>query len=263
MNGSILTLKPYSLTEAQLELDFFGDTVTLIRKEELSGDSYTYTKLPGSGADVRAKSAEAEAFLSRQNWQAGIWKFHDGARAVDLTLRPDGHYYATNATEILRGAVRGRYTLEPRRIQFQPFTDRSCTRDNGDFGKVARTYDLDYYDSELQLIDLASLGQSVGLAHKLPGSDTAVVENVRQAQLQRATEGWLVGIWEVNDPEGWMEFTFRPDNRYIAKSGTGGVPSQVERESTSRRPAKRPSRLTLGSERRGALNLTCITAICS
>ena len=33
----------------------------------------------------------------------------------------------------------------------------------------------------------------------------------------------------MNDPNGWMEFTYRPDNRYIAKSGSGGVPSQVER----------------------------------
>ena len=26
-----------------------------------------------------------------------------------------------------------------------------------------------------------------------------------------------------------MEFTFRPDDRYIAKSGAEGVPSEVER----------------------------------
>ena len=38
-----------------------------------------------------------------------------------------------------------------------------------------------------------------------------------------------MGTWEVNDPAGWMEFTFRPDGRYIAKAGTGGVPKEVER----------------------------------
>jgi hypothetical protein len=30
---------------------------------------------------------------------------------------------------------------------------------------------------------------------------------VRQAQAEQAREGWCVGIWEVNDAAGWMEFT--------------------------------------------------------
>ena len=230
LNGNVVTLQPYSGTSAALELDYFGDALTMIRKEELSGDSYGYTKVAGSGAEVRSKSAEAEAFLNRENWQAGVWDFHDGYHKVQLTIRPDGHYRSTNSTEILRGTARGRYTLEPRRIHFLPFMGQELySRDNGDFGKVARTYEVDYYDGELQLIDLTALSQSVGRAHKLPGSEIEVMEKVRQAQADQARENWHIGIWEVNDPEGWMEFTFRPDNRYIAKSGAAGVPSQVER----------------------------------
>jgi hypothetical protein len=230
VNGNILTLKPYSGTEAKLELDFFADTLTLIRAEQLSGDSLGYNKVPDSGAEVRAKAAEAEAFLGRENWQAGVWKFHDGYHKVEMTIRPDGYYGVTNASEILRGTIRGRYTLEPRRIHLQPFIGQDLySRDNGDYGKVPRTYEVDYYDGELQLIDPQALSQSVGLAHKLPGSDATVLEKVRQAEAERAREDWYIGIWEVNDPDGWMEFTFRPDNRYIAKSGSGGIPGQVER----------------------------------
>jgi hypothetical protein len=51
----------------------------------------------------------------------------------------------------------------------------------------------------------------------------------RQAQEEREREDWRIGIWQVNDPDGWIEFTFRPDNRYIAKSGADAVPSRVER----------------------------------
>jgi hypothetical protein len=103
------------------------------------------------------------------------------------------------------------------------------SRDNGDFGKVERVFDLDYYDGELLIINPNAISQAVTIAHKRSGSDVVVLDKTRQAQLEQARAGWFVGIWEVNDPAGWMEFTYRPDNRYIAKSGTGGIPSQVER----------------------------------
>ena len=126
--------------------------------------------------------------------------------------------------------MRGRYTLEPGRIHLFPFVGQGLySRDNGDFGKVERTRELDYYDGELQLIDLEAISQSVTLARKRPGTEATVMEKVRQAQAEREREDWYIGIWEVNDPAGWMEFTYRPDNRYIAKSGADGVPSQVER----------------------------------
>jgi hypothetical protein len=51
----------------------------------------------------------------------------------------------------------------------------------------------------------------------------------RQARTERARADWYVGVWAVNDPAGWMEFTFRPDGRYIAEAGAAGVPSEVER----------------------------------
>jgi hypothetical protein len=147
-----------------------------------------------------------------------------------LTLRLDGHYMATNDTALLRGLVRGLYQLDSGQIRLSPFVGQGLySRDNGDFGKVERVFELDYYDNELQIIDTNSISQSVTIAHKRPGSDATVLDKTRQAQLERGREGWYVGIWEVNDPTGWMEFTYRPDNRYIAKSGTGGVPSQVER----------------------------------
>ncbi|MHC1766531.1 MAG: hypothetical protein AB9869_19880 [Verrucomicrobiia bacterium] len=228
--GNQVTLKPYSSVEMPYELDFFGNTLTLIRKEQFSGDSETYELYPGSREEVAAKAAEAEAFLSRENWQVGLWEIRDGYHVVDLTLRPDGHYISTNSVELLRGIVRGRYTLEPGQIHLFPFVGQEIySRDNGDFGKVDRTRAVDYYDGELQLINLEALSQDVALARKVPGSEAAVLEKARLAQEERAREGWQIGVWQVNDPTGWMEFTFRPDNRYIAKSGAGGVAFSVER----------------------------------
>jgi hypothetical protein len=126
--------------------------------------------------------------------------------------------------------VRGRYTIEAGRILFAPFVGQGLyARSNGEFGKVPHARMLDYYDGELQFIDPEALSQSVTLARKRPGSEAAVLEKVRQAQMERARAGWLLGVWEVNDPTGWMEFTWRPDNRYIAKSGTDGVARRVER----------------------------------
>ncbi|HWQ91664.1 MAG TPA: hypothetical protein VN673_08330 [Clostridia bacterium] len=228
-SGDMVTIHPYSGIPVQYEADFFGDTLTLITSD---GQSTSFVEVPGSAAEVAAKSAEAEAFLNSTNWQVGVWEVRDGYQTVDLTIRPDGHYVATNATELLRGIVRGRYTLdlEPRRIHLFPFVGQGLySRDNGEFGKVDRTRELDYYDGELQFIDLESISQWVTIAHKRPGSQTIVLDKTQQAQAERAQPNWQVGIWEVNDPTGWMEFTFRPDHRYIAKSGTGGVPSQVER----------------------------------
>ncbi|MCI0535233.1 MAG: hypothetical protein L0Z50_08395 [Verrucomicrobiales bacterium] len=228
--GTRLTLKPYSGVEAEYEIDFFGNTLTLIKEDASYGESATYEELPGSEADVRAKAAEAEAFLSRVNWPVGVWEIRDGVQTADLTIRPDGHYSAINHTELLRGTVRGRYTLEPGRIHLFPFVGQDLYgRSNGEFGKVERTRELDYYDGELQFIDLAAISQSVTIARKRAGSEAPVLEKVRQAQLEREREGWYVGIWEVNDPAGWMGFTFRPDHRYIAQSGSDGVPNQVER----------------------------------
>ena len=229
-DGTRLTIKPYSGVEAQYEIDFFGNTLTLIRNEGTFGESATYEALPGSEADVRAKADEAEAFLRRENWQVGVWEIREAVRTVDLTIRPDGHYTAKDDDEFFREIVRGRYTLEPRRIHLFPFVGQDLyAHSNGEFGKVERTRELDYYDGELQFIDLEALSQSVTIARKRPGTEAPVLEKVREAQAERAREAWYIGIWEVKDPAGWMEFTYRPDNRYIAKSGADGVPNQVER----------------------------------
>ena len=230
LEGARLTLSPYSFVGAEYEVDFFGETLTFIRKEEFRGESTTYDKLSGSGADVRTKAADADAFLARENWQVGVWQIRDAVHTVDLTLRPDGNYIAKETTEFLNGIVRGRYTLEPRRIHLSPFVGQGLyARSNGEFGKVERTRELDYYDGELQFIDLEAISQSVTIARKRAKSDAPVVNKATQARTQRARAGWYVGIWEVNDPSGWMEFTFRPDGRYIAKSGADRVPGQVER----------------------------------
>jgi hypothetical protein len=126
--------------------------------------------------------------------------------------------------------VRGRYTLEAGRIQLSPFVGQDIyARSNGEFGKVERMRTLDFYDGELQFIDLDAISQSVTLARKRPDSEAAVAQAVGDAEAERARDGWYVGVWQVNDPTGWMEFTFRPDQRYIAKSGTNGVASEVER----------------------------------
>lgn len=230
LNKDELTTMPYSGTEARFEVDFFGNTLTIIRREQLSGDSKSYERVPGSEAIVRAKSAEADAFLSRDNWQVGVWQVDGTVFQGEMTIRPDGHYSATNSIDILRGIVRGRYELEPRKIHFLPFVGQGLySRDNGELGKVERTRIIDYYDGELQLIDLEALSQSVTLARKVAGSEELVMQKSQQAQAERERPGWQVGTWEVNDPTGWMEFTFRPDGRYIAKSGSSRIPSEVER----------------------------------
>lgn len=228
--GDRITLKPYSFLEVERELDFFGNTLTLVRNEGLSGDGRTFEEVAGSEEQVRAKAAEAEAFLAQENWHAGVWEIRSPYQTIDLTIRPDGFYTANELTEAWTGIVRGRYVLEPRRMHFAPFAGQGIySRSNGEFGKVDRTREIDFYDGELQIIDLTALSQSVTLARKRAGSQSEIVEKVRQASVERQRAGWHIGVWEVNDPSGWMEFTFRPDNRYIAKSGTGGVPSQVER----------------------------------
>ncbi|MFP5405427.1 MAG: hypothetical protein ACLGHY_03480, partial [Gammaproteobacteria bacterium] len=228
--GDRLTLRPYGGPEALYEVDFFGNTLTRVRKDESFGESATYDCLPGSRTDVLAKASEAEAFLSGEHWQLGVWEVREAFQTVDLTFRDDGHYVAREETDNLRGIVRGRYLLEERRMHLQPFVGQDIyARSNGEFGKVARTRELDYYDGELQFIDLEAISQSVTIARKRAGSEAPVSQKVLEAQAQRQREGWLVGIWEVDDPAGWMEFTFRPDHRYIAKSGASGAPSQVER----------------------------------
>lgn len=229
-DGNRLTLRPYSGVEAPYEVDFFGETLALIRKEPVSGDATGFGLLPGSRAEVRAKAAEAEAFLAREHWQVGVWEIREPFQNFDVTIRPDGHYIAVNHSEFLRGTVRGRYVLEPGRIRLLPFVGQDpYARSNGEFGKVEYMREVDYYDGELQFIDLGALSQSVVIARKKAGSELAVLEKVRQSQAERAREGWEVGVWEVQDPLGWMEFTFRPDGRYVAKSGANGVPSRVER----------------------------------
>jgi hypothetical protein len=228
--GSILTLRPYSGVEARFELDFFGEALTMIRHEEFSGDSLTYRLMAGSREDVCAKSDEAESFLARGDWHVGTWEIRDGIHSVDLTIRPDGYYIAREHTEYLNGVVRGQYDLNSRRIRLRPFVGQGLyARSNGEFGKVERTRELDYYDGELQFIDLEALSQSVTLARKRADSDIEVEEKARAADAERAAPGWHIGVWEVNDPAGWMEFTFRPDHRYIAKVGAEGVPREVER----------------------------------
>ncbi len=229
-DGTRLRLRPYSGIEVERELDFFGNTLTLIRNEPLSGEALSFEAVPGSGAEVRDEAAAAEAFLARAGWQVGRWEVRDPFLLVDLTFRPDGHYIAVHSTEFLRGIVRGRYVLEGRRIRLLPFVGQDPhARSNGEFGKVEATRELDFHDGQLQFIDLGALSQSVVLARKRPASEAEVIETSRLAREQRAHEDWAVGTWEVRDALGWMQFTFRPDGRYLAQSGTDGVPGQVER----------------------------------
>ncbi len=228
--GRQVTLTPYSGSPVGYEADFFGNTLTLIKSDQFGGESAAYEQVPGSGAVVRAKAAEAEAFLGREGWQVGVWEVRDPIHTVDLTIRPDGHYVAREETEFLEGIVRGRYALETRRIHLQPFVGQGLyARSNGEFGMVARTRELDYFDGELQFIDLDAISQSVTLARKRSGSEAEVLAKLKQAQQEREQDGWQLGIWEVQDPKGWMQFTFRPDHRYIAKSGANGIPDKVER----------------------------------
>ena len=230
-NSGRLFVKPYSGIEASYEIDFFGNTLTLIKVDESWGESASFEAVPGSPVEVRAKSEEADAFLARENWHVGVWEVRDPSTVVDLTLRPDGYYISKDDTaDFLRGIVRGRFTLEPRRIRLMPFIGQDLyARSNGEFGKVERTRELDYYDGELQFIDLEALSQSVTIARRRAGTETLVMDKTREARATREHHGWHIGIWEVNDPAGWMEFTFRPDERYIAKSGADRMPVQVER----------------------------------
>lgn len=229
-NGNRLTVTPYSGTPREYELDFFGNTLTLIRTEDFIGEATAFEQVPGSAADIQAKATAAAAYLAEEHWQVGVWEVRDGNRIVDVTLRPDGHFIAVHNTEFLKGTVRGRYSLEAGRIEFAPFVGQDLyARSNGEFGKVSHSRALDYYDGELQFIDLDALSQSVTLARKRPGSEATVLTTAQQSETERARDGWPLGVWVVNDPTGWMEFTFRPDGCYIAKSGTDGVASRVER----------------------------------
>jgi hypothetical protein len=228
--GDRLVLRPYRGVEESFEVDFFGTTLALIRQDPLSGEARGYELVSDSRTEVRAKSAEAEAFLARPDWQVGVWEIREPHLSVQVTFRPEGRYVAVNTTEFLQGTVRGRYALESRRIQLLPFVGQDpYARSNGDFGKFEQTEDLDYYDGELHFIDPGSISQKVILARKVPGSEAQVMEKSRQARIRREQPGWQVGLWEVRDPLGWMQFTFRPDDRYLAMAGTEDAPGQVER----------------------------------
>lgn len=230
LDGTRLTLRPYSGVEAEREMDFFGTTLTLIRREEFSGGAEAYELAAGSREEVQTKSAEAEAFLARAGWQVGTWEVRDPFLVADVTFRPDGRSQAIHTTEFAAGTVRGRYELSARQMRWQPFPGQEIyARANGEFGKEEKIRALDYYDGELQFIDLGALSQHVVLARKRPGSEAAILEKAQVAAAQRAVEGWHIGIWEVHDPAGWMRFTFRPDQRYLAEGGTENAPSQVER----------------------------------
>jgi hypothetical protein len=229
-DGLRLTLSPYSGTTVQYDLDFFGGTVTFITKEEFRGESVPYEERPNSGNEIHAKVTAAEQFLSRADWQVGLWEIRDAIHSVDLTLRPDGYYIAQEYTESLAGIVRGRYTLENRRIVLSPFVGQGIyARSNGEFGQVERTRALDFYEDELQFIDLEAISQSVTIARKRPASDAAVMEKVRAAALERQRLDWHIGVWETNDAAGWMQFTWRPDGRYTAMTGDNRTPAAVER----------------------------------
>jgi hypothetical protein len=228
--GTQLALHPYNGVEVVYATDFFGTSLSLIRREETYGESRTFHLLNGSSTEVRRKAAEAEAFLGQSEWYVGVWEIRDPFLVVDLTMRPDGRYIAVHSTEFQSGIVRGRFVLEPGRIHLGPFVGQDpYARSNGDFGKSYQTRAVDYYDGELQFIDLDALSQSVRIARKRVGSEEPIREKVRQSQAERRQEGWHVGIWEVRDPVGWMQFTFRPDGRYIALNGADGLASQGER----------------------------------
>lgn len=225
-----MTLRPYGGVAAELELDYFGNTLILIRREPHSGEATGYELVPGSRAAVQALTADAAAFLAREDWFVGVWEIRESFLTVDLTLRPDGHYTAVNSTEFLQGTVRGRFALEPGRILLTPFPGQDpYARSNGDFGKVGQARDLDYYDGELHFINPEALSQPVVVARLRADSTVPVVTRALAAQAERAREGWQIGRWEVQDPVGWMQFTLRPDGRYLAMSGTDGVPWRVER----------------------------------
>jgi hypothetical protein len=241
-DGEQLLLHPYSSVAAGFEVDFFGTTLTVIRQDPLLGEAHAYESIPGSRTEVLSQSAQAAEFLARPQWQVGVWEIRERFLSVDLTLRPDGHYIAVHHTEFLEGTVRGRYELEAGRIRLLPFVGQGIyARSNGDFGNVDHSRELDYYEGQLQFIDLNALSQSVILARQRPGSEAIVLEKTQEATSLRAQEGWHVGLWEVHDPLGKMKFTFRPDQRYIASAGPSDIPTQVERG----RYVVSPEKLTL------------------
>lgn len=230
-SGTQLALHPYGGNVANCEVDIFGTTLTLISTNSFSGEFNSYEEVPGSAAEVAAKAAEAEAFLSDPIWPTGVWRIQKGNNAIDLLLRPDGYYTATNTTPLVRRILWGRYTRAGAELDLIPFVGQErYALDEATFGMEEEPFTVDYYDGELQLIDhKPGILQSVTLAHLAPGSRAPVIELVRQAQAERAREDWYLGIWEAKAPAAWMEFTFRPDNRYIAQSGAGGVATEVER----------------------------------
>lgn len=229
-DGEVVTMTPYSEDPSGARVEVFGTTLTLIGTNGLSGWFTDYEEVPGSAAEVAAKAAEAEAFLSTAEWQAGVWKIEEEKNSVELLLRPDDVYCATNTSRFARRVLRGRFSLQGRGVQFFPFVGQErYALDDADFGMIQKTYAVDYYDGELQLIDLSAVYQSVTLAYPVAGTREIVLEKARQAQQDREREGWHLGIWERNEPAAWMEFTFRPDNRYIAQSGAAAVAREVER----------------------------------
>lgn len=226
-----LTLRPYGGNTANCDVDIFGTTLTMISSNSFSGQFNSYQEVPDSATEVATKAAEAQAFLSDPIWPTGVWEIQKENDSIDLLLRPDGYYTATNTTPLVHRTLWGRYTLAGAEINLIPFVGQQrYALDEATFGMEEQPFTVDYYDGELQLIDhKPGILQSVTLARLSPGSRPPVVELVRQAQTERAGNGWYLGIWEGTSPAAWTEFTFRPDGHYSAKAGATRVPTEVER----------------------------------
>ena len=222
-HGNRVTLTPYSGTPVQYEVDFFGNTLTLIRNEESFGEGIILEVVAGSAADVRAKAAEAQAFLSRDTWHVGVWEIRNEFHTVDVTIRPDNHYMAKEDTnEFVRGTVRGRYRLQPERLDVFPFLgqDMYAAR-SSEFNQVESTRALDYYDGELQLIDLSSAVTVGDACPKASGERSGRhgqgPSGAGGTRTRRLAPGNLGG--QRSDPDGWNS----PIDPTIATSSSPGA----------------------------------------
>ena len=149
----------------------------------------------------------------------------DAVHRVDLTLRPGRHYIAKETTRVhSRGIVRGRYTLaEPGGSSLSPFVgqepiraqQRRVRQSRADAGRSTTTTASCNSSTWRHLAirnDCPEAGSKAGRAC----CDEKVSRTKRSAHVRVVPRD--VG---GRDPPVGSEFTFRPDGRYIAKSGAG------------------------------------------
>ena len=137
-----------------------------------------YEFRPGSKEDVLARQSVEQGLV-------GAWQRHIVFSGTEeYTFRPDGHYslkYTPDDSQFPPEFIRGRFIRTGASLAIKPYSG------------IEVEYELDFFGTNLTLIDQSdSSGHSTAYA-KIPGSDVEVLAKSAQAESFLSTTNWQVG----------------------------------------------------------------------